>query len=1183
MKRANLLLTDQSSSGSKMTTTGLSTPSGSTRTKAAKGLFSHFMFLASLLLIALLTSGKALADDTYTITPGANTTVTTPKGGTQEKSVKTFTLTADAGYVLPADLGTIRMNGETDLTKVDNDTEGDTYQYNPENGEVTINAAAITGDIVITATALSTDATLSALKYTLEGNQATDVSGFVSTTPTYNVALKAYTTAATVTLSGTPATGATITESAAAAITKQDDGTQKATATITVTAEDQKTTQTYTVNFTSPRDELATVTTPTADPLSKRMVDADAAVAELNTRGITTAIITASGAVNDPQDVTWSFDETTNSGDYKTAAGKSNKFVWTIDLPETLANKAGTPLTGNIDIDNVAAATGNALTALTYKLPNGQATNVKDDVESDTDTPVTYSVSLINGTEDGTVITVAATASEYATINGEAGGFSGTATLSGGAAQLVLTVTSESGEARTVTINFTVDAEESITAIDEIVNQTLPQAVTKSEDVITWLGANVTPEITSTGDSDFKLQWEYKKESNGNSAFNPASAVTNVFDWKVVNAENDMDAKGAAGVDVAGKITVTNHTVSTDATLETLQYKIGDGAAEDIAIGNQTEATVAIAVPALPFGTTAITLLATATDPFANVVKVEEPTAASEPLEAKTFSFPVTISADGTTFKLKVTAEDESTKTFTLTFSVAKEKITGVTVPKTYKLPAVAADVATAITLLEKMEGVTITTDGEATMKLKWQYNNDDNSGQAYDKAGGKTNVFAWSVIRDGEGDALEGALGVTITGKTTVTNLSVITGDQPEEDVKVTTDNPIDKIGDGSISTTVNSVEINAAVTTDLLTIDKATIGKLDLQGSVKEVVLKEAIIPEVVLAATKATTLTLQSGNKIAKITNAGTLTLKNAEAAPAVAALSMAIETRAALSNNGAVGEVDNDGAFTDETATIVVVGGKADLTITSLPKNQSTTGESATLAVAAKSANGNVSYKWEKYTTQWEDASGATESLKIDRTASGTTKYRCEVKSTKEGATTTLYTPDVTVQFYTNTPDEPSTPSTPTYTVSLDKVTGATFSKGETTTVDEGDNFSFKITLDKDYDQSKPVVTVDGKAITADADGNYTIKNIQKDIKIIVSGIVKNTATGIEENVADAARAWTVGSTLYIHVPETSDVYVISGTGALQQQLRGVSGDYNMQLRAGFYIVRIGNVSQKVIIR
>ena len=299
-------------------------------------------------------------------------------------------------------------------------------------------------------------------------------------------------------------------------------------------------------------------------------------------------------------------------------------------------------------------------------------------------------------------------------------------------------------------------------------------------------------------------------------------------------------------------------------------------------------------------------------------------------------------------------------------------------------------------------------------------------------------------------------------------------------------------------------------------------------------------------------------------------------------------MALGTRAALANNGAVGAVENNGVFTDMTATIVTVTGDADLSITSQPTSKSTTGSEVTLSVGAES-KGNLSYQWQMYSANsWSDISsnGTGKDLKITKTTNGTTNYRCEVKSANTGddsKTTTLYTQAASVQFYTSTPDEPSTPSTPTYTVSLDKVTGATFSKGETTTVDEGDNFSFKITLDKDYDQSKPVVTVDGKAITVDADGNYTIKNIQKDIKIIVSGIVKNTATGIEENVADAARAWTVGSTLYIHVPETSDVYVISGTGALQQQLRGVSGDYNMQLRAGFYIVRIGNVSQKVIIR
>ena len=1181
MKRANLLLTDQSSSGSKMATTGLSTPSGSTRTKAAKGLFSHFMFLASLLLIALLTSGKALATE-YTVAladpSGSKLEITsgTPiTAGTGDS--RTITIAVVSGsqttHKLP-DAVTINMGGNvTDFTY--------------ENGTITLgNTLDVNTNITITAAAVekSHDATLSALTYQLGSGEKVNVPSFLSGTYTYSPEALSYTTETTVTLYGTRNDNGTEVNSGAINIETGDQpGTKKVTAEITVTAEDG-TTQKYTVNLTFNKDELIAVTTPEALALTTRKGNANDAVDELNDRSIKTAITTQSGAENEKQDVTWSFDETANSGPYNAAGGKSNKFKWEITLPETLANTKETSLTGNIDIDNVDAATENALTKLEYQLAGKTSDITLDEAAGNK----TYTVSLLNGTEDGD-ITVTATTSEYAKITGANGQpFSnGIVTLSGGAATLVLTVTSESGTARTVTITFNVSTKESITEVTGITDKELPQAVTTSDDVITLLEANVTPTITSTGSSTFKLKWEYKAESNAGSPFKPGSGETNVFDWKVVNESGD-DAHPAPGVDVAGTITVTNHTTSTDATLATLQYQIGDADAKDITIGNQDGTEVAIIVPALPFGTTAITLLATATNRFATIAKVDEAVPGLQSLKAETVSLPVTIDAAGTTYKLKVTAEDGNTnKVFTLTFSVAKEKITKVTVPATYKLPEAVTDEAGAKELLTAMEGVEIKTEsGKTPMKLEWTYDNSDNNSQAYSNEDGKTHKFTWKVVRDGEGAELETAETVTITGKTDVTNfMPAITGDQPNQKVEITAENPVDKIGDGLATTTVKSVEIDAAVITDQLTINKATIGKLDLQGSVDEVVLKEATIPEVVLAATKTTTLILQSGNTIDKITNAGTLTLQDAEAAPAVATQSMALGTRAGLTNNGAVGAVENDGAFTDKTTTIVTVTGAADLTITSRPTSKSTTGNSATLAVAATSVNGTVSYKWEKYTDQWVAADGTEESLTIAKTTNGTTKYRCEVKSTNntKGATTTLYTPAVTVQFYTSTPDEPSTPSTPTYTVSLDKVAGATFSKGETTTVDEGDNFSFKITLDKDYDQSKPVVTVDGKAITADADGNYTIKNIQKDIKIIVSGIVKNTATGIEENVADAARAWTVGSTLYIHVPETSDVYVISGTGALQQQLRGVSGDYNMQLRAGFYIVRIGNVSQKVIIR
>lgn len=978
MKRVNLLVTDQSLSESKMTTTGQASHTGSTRTKAFKGLLSHFMFLAGLLLITLLTSGKAYAE-VYSHTITLATNEETCHISIVQTGEKTATLTASSGYTLPETFTGVDMNSGTALT-----SGAGSVNYTYSDGTFTVaDGTEVTGNIVITATAMSANATLTTLQYALGEGGATDVSSeFTSEEFEYNVVAETYTKEVTVTLSGTPTTGATITTPEGATITKQEDGTKAATATIEVTAEDGKTKQTYTVSFTFPKDKLSTITPPSVSAFTARNVDEATALAALKEQASTVAITTVSGEEADPLAIEWSYNAEKNASQaYNNAAGKSNSFTWTATVRATLDDNGVTP-TNEVSVANAAASTDNTLSALTYKI----------------------------GTE---------------------------------------------------------------------------------------------------------------------------------------------------------------------------------GASEDITIGNQEGANIAITVPALPFGTTDITLLATPTDPFATVTKVEESTGPDpKAIEIETFSFPVTVNAEGNTeFKLKVTAEDNSTeKVFTLIFSVGKDKINKVVVPETYKLPETADNKDVAIALLEKMEGVTITTIGGAAMKLKWEYNKSDNGTQEYNNAAGKTNIFAWSVVRDGDGGALEGAESVEITGKTTVSNfIQPITGDQSSEDVKVTTDKPIDKIGDGTIATTVNSVEIAAEVTTDLLTINNAEIKeKLDLQGSVDEIVLNKAIIPEVILAATKTTTLTLQSGNKIDKITNAGTLTLQKSVSSSVVAALSMAVETRAALTNNGEVKAVDNNGTFTDETATIVVVGGKADLSITEQPKGQTTYGDNVTLTVAATSS-ADIAYKWQKYSGGWVDASVTEASLKVEK-VNGSTDYRCEVKSSKEGAITTLYTPAVTVTFLTESiPDEPSNPTTPTYTVSLDKVTGATFSKGETTTVDEGDDFSFKITLDKDYDQSKPVVTVDGKAITADADGNYTIENIQKDIKIIVLGIVKNTATGIEDTVEDAARAWTIGSTLYIHVPEIADVYVVSGTGALQQQLRGVSGDYNMQLRAGFYIVRIGEVSQKVIIR
>ena len=1076
MNRVNLLSTDQSSSEVKMTTTGFSTTSGSTRTKAAKGLFSHFMFLASLLLITLLTSGKALAQTSYNVTladaEGCGLTVSP---NTTDGSETKFTLTAkEAGtHKAPTEGVTVDMVGT------------DPVEFTYEEGAITI-TSGITGDITITAVAetKSTDATLSDLTYsgaegpaiTLEGGKfayTVELTEFVAdetditVTPTVTATDLATASPVTVTYTGT-----------------------ETVATITVTAENTDVTQNYTITFKS-KDKLATITPIEVAQLGARYEDAGGVITALQTSNAN-ATVTSTRATVTQLPITWSFDAADNDGhDYNSVGGVTNNFRWTLNDLRGLVNPdPAVEITGTVEVANVDANTSTDLSEFTYTVPQGEATPVGGNLNEDQ-----YNIELSYKTALNAEITVNVASTDYATAKvgqGEpAKAF--TVTLDGGTGSLELIITAEDGiQNRTVTINFTVGAK-------------------------------------------------------------PAS---------------------------------------TDASISKLSYQIEDG--EVVDINAPKEAETATNDVTVPFNTTSVKVSVTPTDKGATVALTDEQAPSVNDLPAEeavtptTFEVPITGAT--TVFKFTITAEDGVTKkNFSITFTVEDEKITEVTVLATYKLPEVAADIEAVKLLLAKMEGVTITTNGNTDLKLEWSYDTADNSdgqhtGGAFSNAGGATNVFTWTV-----NSALEVTGEAVKTGKTTVTNQKVVTGETPT--VEISAQNPVDKIGDGGTTTTeIETVTVSAGTSAKQLTIDNATVSNtLALNESIGEIILNKATIKDITLATSKETTLTLQSGNQIEKITNAGTLTLQNAEAAPAVATQSMAIGTRAALANNGAVGTVENNGVFTDKTATIVIVDGDADLSITSQPTSKSTTGSEVTLSVGTTSVKGDLSYQWQMYSANsWSNISsnGTEKDLKITKSANGTIQYRCEVKSTNKGEpakTTTLYTQAASVQFYTSTPDEPSNPSTPTYTVSLDKVTGATFSKGEKTTVDAGDSFSFKITLDKDYDQSKPVVTVDGKAITADADGSYTIKNIQTDIKIVVSGIVKNTATGIEETVEDAARAWTVGSTLYIHVPGTSDVYVVSGTGALQQQLRGVSGDYNMQLRAGFYIVRIGEVSQKVIIR
>lgn len=900
---------------------------------------------------------------------------------------------------------------------------------------------------------------------------------------------------------------------------------------------------------------------------------------------------------------------------------------------KTLLNPDAVPVTGTVEVTNVAAGTTTTLSLLTYAVGGENAVNVTGDLTGTTNKE--YAVTLPYETAADAAITVHVESEVYATaqIGDKEPASDFVVGLTEGRATLKLTITSEDGKvSRFVTINFSTE-KELVTVVTNVPGAyTLPETVADAEAAIALLEKMDMTDVTLTANSGatLKLKWEY-----GGGGFDNKSGQTNSFTWTVVK-EDGSAIEAAKQVVITGSTTVTNHTVSTDASLSALQYQIGNGTPQAIEIEDQDGETVAITVPALPFGTAAITLLATPTDVLAQIAKVEQPEdPAQSSLEPATSSFQVAINAEGNTeCTLKVTAEDNSTtKTFTLTFSLDKEKVTEVSgIPTTYKLPEAVETEAGAIALLDRIEGVVIKTNGETAMKLVWSYEtgkntNEEHSAGAFSTKAGAKNVFTWTVKPEKGSDLEAIGAGVILTGTTTVTNyMPAETG----EIGAVTIDalNPVDKIGDGEKATTAESVTVGAAM--DEITFDKVEVtGDVTIDGTVGALAFSETTITGAVTvnsavedmafeesalnggmtieanvgtltlsnttggefvigAGATGLTLIAQGSTTIEKVTNAGSLTLDNASSAKT---FSLAVETKAAaLANKRAIKEVENNGVFTDNTASIVNVTGGADLAITTLPQSQSTTGSTVDLSVAvATPQNGTVSYQWQKSINDtWVNANGEGKdaaTLKVAKTGDGAGTFRCEVKNRNSSVVTTLYTPSVTVIFKdaVNPGPDPVEPTPSTYTVTLPKVAGATFSKGETTTVTEGGDFSFTITLDKEYDQSKPVVKVGNATYAPDASGVYTIEAIAQDMAIEVSGIVKNMATGIEDITENVVRVWSEGSTLYIHTPEAAPVSIFSAAGSLQRQLKAVSGDQSLQLRAGFYLVRIGNYTAKVIIR
>ena len=211
---------------------------------------------------------------------------------------------------------------------------------------------------------------------------------------------------------------------------------------------------------------------------------------------------------------------------------------------------------------------------------------------------------------------------------------------------------------------------------------------------------------------------------------------------------------------------------------------------------------------------------------------------------------------------------------------------------------------------------------------------------------------------------------------------------------------------------------------------------------------------------------------------------------------------------------------------------------------------------------------------------EDGSGATASC---NESNG--KYTFVMPAGAVSISATFKEPDPVVPD--PTPDPDPTPVPPVYyTVSLPAVDGViTDPVAGEYSVEAWSSFRFYLTLDKEYDQSVPVVTTDRfETITPrSSDGAYIVKYVRNDVEISIDGIVKNPdPVANEELQTEGIRIYAGGGYLHIQTPKPEKVYIFTPDGRLKTMLPVTDSGERIALPKGVYFVKAGERVYKTVL-
>ena len=296
--------------------------------------------------------------------------------------------------------------------------------------------------------------------------------------------------------------------------------------------------------------------------------------------------------------------------------------------------------------------------------------------------------------------------------------------------------------------------------------------------------------------------------------------------------------------------------------------------------------------------------------------------------------------------------------------------------------------------------------------------------------------------------------------------------------------------------------------------------------------------------------------------------------------------------------------NSGTFADYTGLVNQV--KASITpgdtlLISLPSISGTTevapGGTTTLTAVGVSkwqqgANNSVSPTYNYYWQEWKEGEGwkimSDYSNSLQTVGKG--KYRCQVTYILtvdyESVRTALCSLPVEVTEKSAPPYIP--PVYSYYTVTLPEVEGARLDKTGSHTIEEGYSFPFRLTLDADYDRSQPVVTVDRHGtetltpeVLADGSLKYRIRDVEQDLTVSITGIVRNDDPTAAGSVPAAdVRVRSFGNLLHITVPAPTSARLYDFHGRLLRTALLPAGSSTMPKPAGPCIVVLGGESFKV---